>query len=116
MPGKKPKPELWSDCICGINRIVHTAECKNNHRQNYIHHFATVVRQEQRKERKEKHLCIQCGEKTQVIKCPHCKKIIGYRARCKKCTESANGYTKKRNQKIKENKLKEENEKQLKNI
>lgn len=103
------KAQIWDDCICGINKTIHTRECKSNHRKNYLHNFSTVIRQEQRKERKSKHLCIQCGEKTQAIKCPHCKKIIGYKSRCKQCADSANEYSKERNKKIRESK---NNEKQ----
>lgn len=31
--------------------------------------------------------CIDCGEKTDTLKCPHCNKVVKYFLRCKKCRD-----------------------------
>jgi len=77
------KPE---DCICGGNN-VHTAECKRQ-RRNKIKNEYTIKR---RKELIENHKCLNCMKKVDPDRCPHCKKIIGYKRRCKKCLKKANG-------------------------
>ena len=35
--------------------------------------------------RKKEHLCLNCNKKVQPTRCPHCKKIIKYMSKCKKC-------------------------------
>jgi len=37
------------------------------------------------KKYKKEHLCLDCGRKVKVSKCPHCKKIIKYFVRCNIC-------------------------------
>ncbi len=87
--------EQWKDCICG-NLNVHTLECKRNHRKNYIHYHSTVIRKALRKERVKKHLCASCGKKAEKIICPHCKKIVDYKYRCKKCSQKIEDYNERR--------------------
>ncbi len=90
------KMKIWEDCICG-SRTTHTFECSKNHRKNrvkqYIHDRIKI-----RKERQEKHLCASCGKKAAKIRCPHCKRIIGYMYRCKKCEDKIRDYREKRKQ------------------
>ncbi len=81
--------KVWEDCICGMMN-VHTIECKRNHRKNFAHHYSITIRVALRKERVEKHLCAGCGKKAERIKCPHCKKIIRYKYRCKECNKKIN--------------------------
>ena len=85
----------WDDCICG-RMNVHTSECKKNHRKNYLHHHSTVIRKALRKERVKNHLCASCGKEAEKILCSHCKKVIGYKYRCKNCNNKIKEYQKRR--------------------
>lgn len=64
---------VWEDCICGINKTVHTIECRRNHRRLYLNNF----RINERKERKAKHLCASCKSKV--------KPKLVYPYKCNKC-------------------------------
>jgi len=67
----------WEDCTCG-NKVVHSPECKRNHRKKYLRKFLPSRKEERHRLRKE-HRCIWCGKKaTPIIVypqfCPHHKK------------------------------------------
>jgi len=94
------KKQDWKDCICGMMNS-HTLECRKNHRKNYVHYHSTVINKRLRKDRKAKNLCAGCGKKAEKIICPHCKKIIGYKYRCKNCNNKINEYMERRkNEKV----------------
>ncbi len=80
--------KIWDDCICGINKTVHTMECKINHRANWKHNYFVNVRKALRKERKKKHLCASCGKKVEP-------KMI-YTYRCEDCLDKIRKYSKKK--------------------
>ncbi len=51
--------------------------------------YQNLTNIEIRKEKVKKHLCLDCGKSVDPIKCPHCKKIISYQKRCKKCLDKS---------------------------
>ena len=77
----KPK-----NCICGNNK-AHTMECKRHQRNVLVKKYNKT----RRTKMVEKHLCLNCGKEIKPDLCPHCKEIIGYKRRCKKCLEKTNG-------------------------
>ena len=81
-----PKTLNYSNCICG-NKIVHTPKCKRYMKLDYH----KIKNRESRTKKIINYLCLQCGKKIKPIKYPHCKEIIKYNRRCRKCLDKNNG-------------------------
>jgi len=64
----KPKQiEVWEDCICG-NKVVHTPQCKRNHRKKISSSKWVPIRRERRHQLRKEHRCIICAQKVKPVK------------------------------------------------
>lgn len=68
-------------CVCGNINGSHHLDCKKIMYKRYN----IQLSKERRKKLIKNHLCLTCGKKTNIIRCPHCNKIIKYNVRCKSC-------------------------------
>jgi len=69
---------------CGKERFLKT-DC------SYASEYCRNCQSKVQKETKlKKHLCLTCGKKTKVLKCPHCNKVVKYYQRCEKCSKENN--------------------------